>query len=370
MENYSNPDINDILQVEGNEVCNDCGAEKPKWASMNNGVFLCLKCAGIHRSFGMRISLIRSLQIDTWTEKQLLYLTKGGNNNFKKNLNDFNIDPSSAPLEVKYKSKASDYYRRFLKNEVDRESDSNYVPTQIVKPELNVAQDIVEVKEENKEENQNEEKKEEKKTATKSFLGFMGSVFSKVKDTTTSAAKSVEKGFNDLKIGEKLKVAGNAIAGAAVTSGHFIADKTTQAVNSEFVQNISKKTKEGVNTIVEKTKSVMNKDKKNKEEESKVEVTAQKDENKDEKTEENKEEKKEENKEENKEEKKEESKEENKEEKKEESKEENKENEEKKEADNNATSQENNLPQNNSVPEEKVEAAPDHNLGSTSEELS
>ena len=31
-------------------------------------------------------------------------------------------------------------------------------------------------------------------------MGF----FSKVKDTTTSAAKSVEKGFNDLKIGEKL----------------------------------------------------------------------------------------------------------------------------------------------------------------------
>ena len=311
MENYSNPDINDILQVEGNEVCIDCGAEKPKWASMNNGVFLCLKCAGIHRSFGMRISLIRSLQIDTWTEKQLLYLTKGGNNNFKKNLNDFNIDPSSAPLEVKYKSKASDYYRRFLKNEVDRESDSNYVPTQIVKPELNVAQDILEVKEENKEENQNEEKKEEKKTATKSFLGFMGSVFSKVKDTTTSAAKSVEKGFNDLKIGEKLKVAGNAIAGAAVTSGHFIADKTTQAVNSEFVQNISKKSKEGVNTIVEKTKSVMKKDPKNNEEE-----------------------------------------------KKDENKEENKQNEEKKETetDNNVLVKENNIPQTNSVPEEKTAA--------------
>ena len=40
---------------------------------MNNGVFLCLKCAGIHRGFGMSVSLIRSLQEDTWTEKQLLY---------------------------------------------------------------------------------------------------------------------------------------------------------------------------------------------------------------------------------------------------------------------------------------------------------
>ena len=189
MENYSHPDINDIVQAEGNSVCIDCGEQKPKWASMNNGVFLCLKCAGVHRSFGMSISLIRSLQIDSWTENQLLYLTKGGNNNFNKNLTEFNIDPSSASLEVKYRSKAADYYRRNLKNEVDRESDANYVPTQIVKPEIYEAQEILETKEENKEEAQGEPKKDAKKT----FFGFMSSVFSKVKDGTTSAAKTVER---------------------------------------------------------------------------------------------------------------------------------------------------------------------------------
>lgn len=266
MENYSHPDINDILQVEGNSVCIDCGEQKPKWASMNNGVFLCLKCAGVHRSFGMSISLIRSLQIDSWTESQLLYLTKGGNNNFNKVLSEFNIDPSSVSLEVKYKSKAADYYRRYLKNEVSRESDSNYVPTQIVKPEIYEAQEILETKEENNKEVQSENKPEEKKT----FFGFMSSVFNKVKESTANAAKSVEKGVNDLKIGEKLKVAGNAIQGAAITSGNFIADQTQKAVYSDFVQNISKKTKEGVTSLYEKTKNVMVKDNKNKEEEKKV----------------------------------------------------------------------------------------------------
>ena len=237
MENYSHQDIIDIIQVEGNSVCIDCGSEKPKWASMNNGIFLCLKCAGVHRSFGMKISQIRSLHIDTWTEKQLLYLTKGGNNNFKKNLNEFNIDPSSASLDIKYKSKAADYYRRYLKNEVDRESDSNYVPTKIIKPEINDAEEILEVYEEKNEDIQNVEKKEEKKEK-KSFLGFMTSVFNKVKDGTTNAAKNIEKGFNDLKIKEKLKIAGNAIAGAAKTSGNFIANTTQKAVHSEFIQNI------------------------------------------------------------------------------------------------------------------------------------
>ena len=334
MENYSHPDINDIVQAEGNSVCIDCGDQKPKWASMNNGVFLCLKCAGVHRSFGMSISLIRSLQIDSWTENQLLYLTKGGNNNFNKNLTEFNIDPSSASLEVKYRSKAADYYRRNLKNEVDRESDSNYVPTQIVKPEIYEAQEILETKEENKEEAQGEPKKEVKNT----FFGFMSSVFTKVKDGTTSAAKTVEKGFTDLKIGEKLKVAGTAIAGAAKTSGTFIVDKTQQAVNSEFVQNISKKTKEGVNTIVEKTKSAISKDNKNKEGEKKTDENEKKEEVK-EGEEKKEEEKKEEVKE------------------GEEKKEEVKESEEKKETE--PSVQDNNVPGNSSVPEEKVQQEPE-----------
>ena len=342
MENYSHPDIYDILQTEGNSVCADCGEKNPKWASMNNGIFLCLKCAGIHRSFGMSISLIRSLQIDSWTENQLLFLTKGGNNNFKKNLEDFNIDVSSASLDIKYKSKAADYYRRFLKNEVDRESDPNYVPTQIVKPELNIAQEIIEVNEENKEEKPNEEKKEEKKPEKKGFLGLMSSVLTKMKEGTTEAAKKVEKGFVDLKLGEKFKTAGNAIADAAKTSGHFIADKTSQAVNSEFVQNISKKTKEGVSTVIVKTKTLISKEKPNENEENKTEVNVKKDEN-EEKKEENKEENNEVNKEENKEEK--------------------KENEEQNEPDRNLLVQDNTLPsrpapEERAIPEENLESMP------------
>ena len=226
MESYTNPDIIDIINREGNSVCNDCGDEKVKWASVNNGIMLCLKCAGVHRSLGMNISHVRSLQIDSWSENQLLYLIKGGNNNFKKNLSEFNIDISSASVDVKYKSKAADYYRKVLKNEVDRESNPNYVPTQIVKPDLNEAQNLIE---NNTEEAKKGEEKSEKKS---SFFGVMGSFFSKVKDKTTDAAKKVGKGITDLKIKEKLKIAGNAIAEAAKTSGNFIANNTQKAVNN------------------------------------------------------------------------------------------------------------------------------------------
>ena len=214
---------------------------------MNNGVFLCLKCAGIHRSFGMSVSLIRSLQIDSWTEKQLLYLTKGGNINFKNNLSEFNIAETAA-LDIKYKSKAADYYRKYLKNEVEKESDPNYAPIQVNKPETEEAMDIIEIKEENDE---NEEKPEVKKEPIqKKFFGFMNNVLNKVKERTSVAAKKVGKGITDLKIKDKLKVAGNAIAGAAKTSGHFIADTTKKAMD---------KTKEGMDILSEKTKKAFKK---------------------------------------------------------------------------------------------------------------
>ena len=332
--NYSHPDIPEILKKGENSKCVDCGAENPKWASMNNGVFLCLKCAGIHRSFGMSVSLIRSLQIDSWTEKQLLYLTKGGNINFKNNLSEFNIAETAA-LDIKYKSKAADYYRKYLKNEVEKESDPNYAPIQVNKPEAEEAMDIIEIKEENDE---NEEKPEVKKEPIqKKFFGFMNNVLNKVKEGTSVAAKKVGKGITDLKIKDKLKVAGNAIAGAAKTSGHFIADTTKKAMD---------KTKEGMDILSEKTKKAFKKGSKdlNENPENKQNGEGNKTGEQNNKEEDKKEEKKEEEKKE--EDKKEEKKE-------EEKKEEEKKEEEKKEE--NKEEEKKNLG-NSEVPEEKVDS--------------
>ena len=331
MENYSHPEIPEIIKQEGNTTCVDCGSEKPKWASLNNGVFLCLKCAGIHRGFGMSISLIRSLQIDSWTEKQLLYLKKGGNNNFKNNLSEFNI-AETATLDIKYKSKAADYYRKFLKNEVEKESDPNYAPIQIDKPDMEVAMDILEIKGDGEEEKFEPKQEENKKVFKNKFLGFMNNVFTKVKEGTSDAAKKVGKGFTDLKIKDKLKSAGNAIAEAAKTSSHFIAENSMKAVN---------KTKEGMSNLAQKTKAAFTKGNQHKDTNEANQTEEKKEENKEEvkegenkeevKEEEKKEEVKEEKKEEVKEEKKEEEKKEEVKEEKKEEKEEEKKEEEKKE---------------------------------------
>eukprot|EP00049_Salpingoeca_infusionum_P022889 m.9383 g.9383 ORF g.9383 m.9383 type:complete len:248 (+) comp5446_c0_seq1:46-789(+) len=68
-----------IRSVPGNERCFECGAENPEWASYNNGITLCLECAGAHRGLGPRVSCVRSLVIDHWSEPQVEIMVRGGN---------------------------------------------------------------------------------------------------------------------------------------------------------------------------------------------------------------------------------------------------------------------------------------------------
>lgn len=70
-----------ILAHPGNELCADCGAEEPRWASINLGITLCIQCAGIHRSLGVDVSKVRSLTLDTevWTPEVVEFMKTLGN---------------------------------------------------------------------------------------------------------------------------------------------------------------------------------------------------------------------------------------------------------------------------------------------------
>ncbi|KAL4714095.1 hypothetical protein ACJJTC_008449 [Scirpophaga incertulas] len=48
------------------EVCADCGASDPSWASINRGLLLCAECCSVHRSMGRHISHVKSLRQGTW----------------------------------------------------------------------------------------------------------------------------------------------------------------------------------------------------------------------------------------------------------------------------------------------------------------
>src|SRR5277367_1733095 len=77
--------IKALLKLEGNKICADCKRNKhPRWASWNLGVFVCIRCSGIHRGMGTHISRVKSVDLDSWTDEQLQSVLRWGNSRANK----------------------------------------------------------------------------------------------------------------------------------------------------------------------------------------------------------------------------------------------------------------------------------------------
>ncbi|XP_078456624.1 stromal membrane-associated protein 1-like [Lampetra fluviatilis] len=73
-----------LLREEDNKYCADCEAKGPRWASWNLGVFICIRCAGIHRNLGVHIARVKSVNLDQWTSEQIQHMQDMGNGKAKK----------------------------------------------------------------------------------------------------------------------------------------------------------------------------------------------------------------------------------------------------------------------------------------------
>lgn len=76
--------LNSLLALEENKYCADCESKGPRWASWNLGVFICIRCAGIHRNLGVHISKVKSVNLDQWTEEQVQCVQEIGNAKAKR----------------------------------------------------------------------------------------------------------------------------------------------------------------------------------------------------------------------------------------------------------------------------------------------
>jgi stromal membrane-associated protein len=72
----------------------------PRWASWNLGVFICIRCSGIHRGMGTHISKVKSVDLDTWTDEQLQSVLRWGNARANKYW-EAKLAPGHVPSEAK-----------------------------------------------------------------------------------------------------------------------------------------------------------------------------------------------------------------------------------------------------------------------------
>jgi len=77
--------LKQLVKLESNKTCADCKRNKhPRWASWNLGIFICIRCSGIHRSLGVHISRVKSIDLDSWTDEQLASMVRWGNRRSNK----------------------------------------------------------------------------------------------------------------------------------------------------------------------------------------------------------------------------------------------------------------------------------------------
>lgn len=99
--------------MPGNDRCSDCNEPKPQWASVTYGTLMCLVCSGHHRSIGVHLSFVRSVAMDSWTEKQITAMEKGGNQKLVEYFESRNI-PKNMSIPQKYSTKQAEYLRNRL----------------------------------------------------------------------------------------------------------------------------------------------------------------------------------------------------------------------------------------------------------------
>eukprot|EP01022_Parablepharisma_sp_SALTPOND_P026596 TRINITY_DN64465_c0_g1_i1.p7 TRINITY_DN64465_c0_g1~~TRINITY_DN64465_c0_g1_i1.p7 ORF type:complete len:187 (-),score=41.56 TRINITY_DN64465_c0_g1_i1:2687-3247(-) len=183
----------------------------------------------------------------------------GGNYAFTEFLQDYQLLQS--PALLKYQTKAAEYYRFKLRSMVEG------VPFDVPPPPLEEGKKFVSEPASISLEQILTYKKDREPIEEQQESAGIESIFVKVVDSAKEIGAKTKDVFEEAKIGDKMKIAGNAIAEGTKTAGLFIYDKTKIAANAVVdkgkewgehpaVKNITEKTREGLSKATDAISNV------------------------------------------------------------------------------------------------------------------
>ena len=220
-QKFAHWEFEELLKEPDNQMCFDCGKTPAQWASVNNGVYLCINCSGNHRGYGVNISYVRSLTLDKWNENQIGLMKVGGNKKLKELLDIYKVDKNKLDKEKLYSSNLLEFYRHVLKSKEANEQNDKEAPSQedALKSSINFNLN------DNNNNNSNLNNEQNK-------FGSVGSEASNVDDKESfsnllngwmtkfvDGTKNIANKVGEMEIGKKIVSTGSKISGAVLDKG-------------------------------------------------------------------------------------------------------------------------------------------------------